>query len=150
MALVCQGRYNWNPTTVCILKHHCFSIFPFPFHIAPLASSSVPAHRRMATNANPSSMELAESSSRANTPPGAHATRGTVLSYRNLSYAVDTPGGGTKLLLDDISVDIKPGELLAIMGPSGAGKSTLLDVMSSRKQALAGGSVSVHEVACGV
>ncbi|KAF8178722.1 P-loop containing nucleoside triphosphate hydrolase protein [Pholiota molesta] len=62
---------------------------------------------------------------------------GSVLSFEHLSYA--------KLLLDDVSVDIRAGELLAVMGPSGAGKSTLLDVMSSRKRATEGGTVHLNE-----
>ncbi|KAJ3517350.1 hypothetical protein NLJ89_g561 [Agrocybe chaxingu] len=62
----------------------------------------------------------------------------SVLSFTHLGYSVKTKEG-SKLLVDDVSVDVRPGELLAIMGPSGSGKSTLLDLMSFRKTSIAGG-----------
>lgn len=39
----------------------------------------------------------------------------SVLSFAHLSYQVTTPSGVVKKLVDDVSVDIKAGELLAIM-----------------------------------
>ncbi|KAF8513122.1 P-loop containing nucleoside triphosphate hydrolase protein [Hysterangium stoloniferum] len=89
-------------------------------------------------------MDSLPTSSTIYSKPGAPQP-GSVLSFQHLSYQVKTKGersrGGvqTKLLVDDISVEVKAGEILAIMGPSGAGKSTLLDLMAFRKPAMAGG-----------
>lgn len=52
-----------------------------------------------------------------------------MLSIRNLHANVDG-----KEILRGINLDIKPGEVHAIMGPNGSGKSTLSSVLAGREQ----------------
>ncbi|KAJ6600331.1 P-loop containing nucleoside triphosphate hydrolase protein [Mycena vulgaris] len=69
---------------------------------------------------------------------------GSSLSFLHLGYEVNSKGSKGKLLVDDVSVTVKAGELLAIMGPSGAGKSTLLDLMAFRRTPSQGASVTLN------
>jgi subfamily B ATP-binding cassette protein MsbA len=47
------------------------------------------------------------------------------ISLRNVSFAYET--GQT--ILHDVSLDVRPGEIIALVGPSGAGKSTLFNLI---------------------
>ncbi|TXT03823.1 hypothetical protein VHUM_04344 [Vanrija humicola] len=69
---------------------------------------------------------------------------GSVADFSHLSYDIKTKKDGSLRLLDNVSVRVRQGEMLAILGPSGAGKSTLLDVMSCRKKPLDGGEVRLN------
>ncbi len=59
-----------------------------------------------------------------------------MLKINNLKAKVDN-----KLILDGLNLNIKSGEIHAIMGPNGSGKSTLANVLSGKKGYEISGSV---------
>jgi taurine transport system ATP-binding protein len=70
------------------------------------------------------------------------------LTLNNISMRFDLPDGSHVQALQDVSLDLKPGELLSVLGPSGCGKTTLLNIVAgflaptSGKIALNGHSVT--------
>jgi ABC-2 type transport system ATP-binding protein len=66
-----------------------------------------------------------------------------IISVRNLSK---TYGAGTKAL-DDVSLDIEEGEILALLGPNGAGKTTLISTICGLVNPTAGKiTVGGHDI----
>ncbi|GLB40723.1 putative ABC-2 type transporter [Lyophyllum shimeji] len=62
------------------------------------------------------------------------------LHFSNLTYTL-----GSRVILDNISGSVKPGQVMAIMGASGAGKSTFLDILArKRKRGLVSGTTLVN------
>ncbi len=75
--------------------------------------------------------DVADSRNEAGSP--VLTTRGLTRTFRS--------GAGSITVLDDVSITVARGELLAIMGPSGSGKSTLLALLAGLDRPTSGSVV---------
>jgi subfamily B ATP-binding cassette protein MsbA len=61
----------------------------------------------------------------------AHALKGfnKGIAFEHVAFAYADDNGETTEVLHDINLDVKPGEVIALVGPSGAGKSSLVNLI---------------------
>ena len=62
-----------------------------------------------------------------------------VLEMSHIHQAFGRPGGGASVVLEDISVSLREGEIVGVLGRSGCGKSTLLRIAAGLMKPSSGG-----------
>jgi NitT/TauT family transport system ATP-binding protein len=76
-------------------------------------------------------------------PPEATAGLAPLIELRHVSKSyVSADGGSPVTVLDDISLEIREGEMLALLGQSGSGKSTILRLMAGLTEPTQGAVLS--------
>src|SRR6202521_1072307 len=76
-------------------------------------------------------------------PPESTAASAPLIELRHVSKSYIAADGGTPVtILDDISLEVREGEMLALLGQSGSGKSTILRLMAGLTEPTQGAVLS--------
>ncbi len=67
--------------------------------------------------------------------------------FKNMSVVIKKASGSTRKIISNVSGEIQPGQLLAVMGPSGSGKSTFLHALCGRAVGDVDGETSINGIA---
>ncbi len=89
------------------------------------------------TSAAPSADEPVAQAVHGTAAPHSTARTDSLIRAENLTRTFDS-AAGTLNAIEDVSLDIRTGEFLAIVGPSGCGKTTFLRILSGLDRATSG------------
>lgn len=71
--------------------------------------------------------------------------RNSSIAFCDVSFSYDKTGEGRRQVLNNINLEIKPGQTVAVVGQSGSGKSTMADLIP-RLWDVSSGSLKVNDV----
>ena len=69
---------------------------------------------------------------------GTAQTAPPLLELRSLTKGFVDPERGTRVVVDSLDLDVRPGEFCALIGPSGCGKSTVLSMIAGMERPTSG------------